>query len=117
MKETLDKLLLTYDRLIEILEQLSMNAKDQKEKLKGTVVADELASDYSDIAMLYVKLLFENEWISKEQFLLAQDIDNKLEQMSQEKSLWNENALSNAMEWEDCRIKAKKLLETLKKSK
>ena len=116
MEESIDELLLIYDRLIEILEQLSLNAEEQKQKLKDAVVTDELALDYSEIAMLYVKKLFKNHWISQEQLTLAEDIDEKLEQMSQDKALWNEEALKSSLEWEKCRLMAQKLLKTLKEN-
>ena len=106
MEESIDELLLIYDRLIEILEQLSVNAEEQKQKLKGTVVTDELALDYSEIAMLYVKKLFKNHWISQEQLTLAQ--------MTKVENLWNEEALTSSLEWEKCRLMAQKLLKTLK---
>ena len=40
-----------YDRFIEILEDFSMPQQEQIKKLQGTVVADELATGFSDILL------------------------------------------------------------------
>ena len=47
------------------------------------------------------------------QFSLVQDIEEKLNQMTQKKELWNNDALLSSIEWENCRKKGKDLLGTL----
>lgn len=53
-----------YDRFIEILEDFSMPQQEQIKKLQGTVVADELATGFSDIDFTYAEILKENQWIN-----------------------------------------------------
>lgn len=114
MKESdIDEIMLWYDNFTEIVRQLSMNAEEQIQKLKGTVVADEIATDFSEIGMQYAQKLLSYGWITQEQFIIAQDIEKKLERMSQKKELWNNDALSNAAEWDNCRKSGKELLQTL----
>ena len=114
MKENeIDEVMLLYDNFVEIVRQLSMSAKEQIMKLEGTVVTDEVASDFSEIGMLYAQKLLSCGWITQEQFGLAQEIEEKLKEMSQKKELWNNDALSNSVEWKDCRKRGKNLLQTL----
>lgn len=102
-----------YERFVECVKQIAMCAEEQTAKLSGFVVADEIASDFSDIGMFYAKKLLEGEWITQEQFLLAERIDKQLEEMSQKKELWTEKALFTCEEWNICRETGKKLLEML----
>lgn len=44
--------------------------------------------------------------------LPTKTIDKELEQMTQQKELWNDEALLNSVEWENCRKMGKDLLET-----
>lgn len=114
MKENdIDEIVQWYDRFTEIARQLSMNADEQLQKLNGTVVTDEIASDYTEIGMLYSQKLLRHGWITQEQFCLAEDIENMLEQMTQKRELWNDDALSSSTEWENCRNKGRVLLKTL----
>ena len=113
MEKDIEEIMQCYDRFTDIVKQLSMNAKEQIAKLKGTVVADELASDFCEIGMLYAKELLENEWITQEQYIIAKSIEEMLVSMSKRKELWTEYALLNAEEWEKCRKKGSLLLEML----
>lgn len=113
MEKDIEEIMQYYDRFINIVKQMSMNAKEQITKLKGTVVADELASDFSEIGMMYAKELLKNEWITQEQYIIAKSIDEMLVSMSKRNELWTENALLNAEEWEQCRKKGRLLLEML----
>lgn len=116
MKEyEVEELVQLYERMIENIVQFSLEAELQIEKLKGFVVADELASNISDIAKPYALILFQNEWISQKQFTMIEEIDKKLEIMSADKQLWTETALINSKEWEQCRQMGKELLGTLEK--
>lgn len=65
-EKNVEELMLMHKRIIENLEEFSMPAKQQMEKLKDFVVTDELASDFSDIALQYAKILFDNGWLTKE---------------------------------------------------
>ena len=80
---------------------------------KGTVVTDEIAIDFSEIGIPYERDLSLCSWITQEQFSLVQDIEEKLNQMTQKKELWNNDALLSSIEWENCRKKGKDLLGTL----
>lgn len=114
MKENdIDTIMQWYDRFTEIVRQLSMDADEQLQKLNGTVVTDEIALDYSEIGMLYAQKLLSHGWITQEQFSLAEDIEKMLEQMTQKRDLWNDDALSSSTEWDNCRKRGRILLETL----
>lgn len=113
VEKDIEEIMQCYDRFVDIVKQMSMTATEQIAKLKGTVVADELASDFSEIGMAYAKELLEREWISQEQYIIAKSIDEMLIGMSKKNELWTEDALLNAEEWEECRKKGGLLLETL----
>lgn len=108
-----EELMQLYERMVENITQFSLNAELQIEQLKGFVVADEIASNISDIAKPYSLILFQNEWISQEQLTLIENIDKKLELMSTKKELWTDSALKISEEWEECRQMGKALLNTL----
>lgn len=113
MEEDIEEVIRYYDQFIEILKQMSMSAGEQIAKLKGTVVADEIALDFSEIGMMYAKELLENGWLTQEQYIIAKSIDGMLNIMSERNGLWTEDALLNAEEWDQCRKKARSLLEML----
>lgn len=54
-ENNIDEVLQWYECFVDIVRQLSLNAEDQKQKLKGTVVTDEIATDFSEIGMSYAK--------------------------------------------------------------
>lgn len=109
----IEELILFYDRLIENVKQITLTASEQIDKLKGFAVADEIASDFSDIAKPYAIKLFENEWLSDEQLNIVNKIDEQLEQMSGNKELWTDEALTKSIEWQQCRELARELLKLL----
>lgn len=111
--DDLDELLNLFNRVVKNLYDFTAPADKQIERLKGFVVADEVASDFSDISMMYVKILFENEWITGEQYQDFLEIDKKLDEMSDNKNLWDEDALKNAEEWKECRTMGIRLLKSL----
>ena len=113
MGKDIEELMQCYDRFVDIVKQISMNANEQIVKLKGTIVADELANDFSEIGMMYAKELLENEWITQEQYTIAKTIDEMLVNMSKRKELWSEEALFNAEEWDECRKKGNLLLKMI----
>ncbi|MEI5993264.1 hypothetical protein [Candidatus Enterococcus mansonii] len=113
MTEDIEKLTMLYNRVVENLQEFSMPAEEQIKKLKGFPVADEIASDFSDITLNYAKELFENDWITLVQYQKFLVIDEKLNDMSKDKSLWCEEALRNANEWKKCREAGTELLISL----
>lgn len=114
MKEyEVEELVQLYERMIENIVQFSLEEELQIKQLKGFVVADEIASNISDIAKPYALILFQNGWISQKQFIMIDDIDKKLERMSADKKLWTETALTTSKEWEQCRQMGKELLRAL----
>ena len=113
MGKDIEELMQCYDRFVDIVKQISMNANEQIVKLKGTIAADELANDFSEIGMMYAKELLENEWITQEQYTIAKTIDEMLVNMSKRKELWSEEALFNAEEWDECRKKGNLLLKMI----
>lgn len=59
MKENdIDEIMQWYDRFIEVVRQLSMNADEQLQKLRGTVVTDEIATVFTEIGLPYAQKLF-----------------------------------------------------------
>ncbi|WP_139844040.1 hypothetical protein A5821_000284 [Enterococcus sp. 7F3_DIV0205] len=113
MKYDIEELALIYDRLIENIKQFSMDPENQISKLDGFVVTDEIASDFSDIAMPYGKILLENEWLTEKQYKRMEDIDKKLEEMTRNKSLWTDEALKSSKEWAESRNLGNDLLKEL----
>lgn len=113
MKYDVEELVKLYDRVVEYTVQLGLPAKKQIEKLKGTDVTYEIASDFGDSAVPYGKILFENDWMNKEQFELMLKIDHMLDEMGNNKKNWTDEALMHSEEWDKCRLMGNKLLETL----
>lgn len=113
MEKDIDEILQIYDRFLDIVNHLSLDAEEQIRSLKGTAIADEIASDFCEIGIVYAKQLLEYGWITNEQFELAMSINSKFENMSKQKELWNEEAVLKSEEWEVCRDKGKNLLFTL----
>lgn len=113
MERDMEEIMGYYNRFLEIVKQISMKAEDQIVKLKGTVVADEIASDFSDIGMIYARELLKSNLITQEQYNIVKSIDEMFDVMSKDHSLWTEDALKNAKEWENCRKMGKILLLTL----
>ena len=109
----IDEVLQWYESFVEIVRQLSLNAEDQIQKLKGTVVTDEIASDFSEIGMPYAEKLLSYGWITQEQLNHAQKIGKMIDRMTQNKELWNDDALLNSDEWNNCRKSGRALLQTL----
>jgi hypothetical protein len=108
-----DDLIAIHDLLIKNLQIFSSSFKIQKEKYKHAVLSDELASDFSDIDMERMKILFENGWITEEQLNLGKKINSFLEEMNKDKSLWTDEAVRKSLEWEKCRKMGLELLESL----
>lgn len=114
MKESdIDKIVQEYDIFVEVVKQVSMSAEEQMQKLKGTVITDEIASDFSEVGISYARDLLMQGWITQEQFNLVQAIEEKLEQMTQKKEIWNSYAVLSSAEWKNCRKIGKDLLRTL----
>lgn len=111
-EKNVEELMLMHKRIIGNLEEFSMPAKQQMEKLKDFVVTDELASDFSDIALQYAKILFDNGWLTKEQLDMFLVVDKKLEGMSNNEDLWSDEALETSIEWAECREQGKEILKT-----
>lgn len=93
-----DDLIAIHDLLIKNLQLFSSNFKIQKEKYKHAALSDELASDFSNIDMERMKILFENGWITEEQLNLGETINSFLEEMNKDKSLWTDEAVKKSLE-------------------
>jgi len=109
---TVDELLKIYNQLLEIVKVVAMPAKEQLLKPLGCVT-DEIALDYCEIGMMYVKILFENGWFSDEQYSIAKDLEFQFDKMEEVENIWEYSMLESSKEWETCRRIAKKLLEML----
>ncbi|EAC3454085.1 hypothetical protein ARX99_00795 [Listeria monocytogenes] len=110
-EKDLEGLMLMHKRIIGNLEEFSMPAKQQMEKLKGFVLTDELVSDFSDIALQYAKILFDHGWLTKEQLDMFLIVDKKLEGMSNNEDFWSDEALETSIEWAECRKQGKAILK------
>ena len=64
MEKDIEEIVQCYDRFVDIVKEISMNAKEQIIKLKGTIIADELASDFSEIDV-YKRQIIHNSWSSE----------------------------------------------------
>ncbi|ENQ9296682.1 hypothetical protein ACERSL_000920 [Listeria monocytogenes] len=113
-EKDLEGLMLMHKRIIGNLEEFSMPAKQQMEKLKGFVLIDELVSDFSDIALQYAKILFDHGWLTKEQLDMFLIVDKKLEGMSNNEDFWSDEALETSIEWAECRKQGKAILKTFR---
>ncbi|HBL8339754.1 TPA: hypothetical protein LTU31_000896 [Listeria monocytogenes] len=113
-EKDLEGLMLMHKRIIGNLEEFSMPAKQQMEKLKGFVLTDELVSDFSDIALQYAKILFDRGWLTKEQLDMFLIVDKKLEGMSNNEDFWSDEALETSIEWAECRKQGKAILKTFR---
>ncbi|EAF3463980.1 hypothetical protein CS427_01650 [Listeria monocytogenes] len=113
-EKDLEGLMLMHKRIIGNLEEFSMPAKQQMEKLKGFVLTDELVSDFSDIALQYAKILFDHGWLTKEQLDMFLIVDKKLEGMSNNEGFWSDEALETSIEWAECRKQGKAILKTFR---
>ncbi|EDN7166362.1 TPA: hypothetical protein ACP2NB_000788 [Listeria monocytogenes] len=113
-EKDLEGLILMHKRIIGNLEEFSMPAKQQMEKLKGFVLTDELVSDFSDIALQYAKILFDHGWLTKEQLDMFLIVDKKLEGMSNNEDFWSDEALETSIEWAECRKQGKAILKTFR---
>ncbi|MBK3696183.1 hypothetical protein JJD42_04900 [Listeria monocytogenes] len=113
-EKDLEGLMLMHKRIIGNLEEFSMPARQQMEKLKGFVLTDELVSDFSDIALQYAKILFDHGWLTKEQLDMFLIVDKKLEGMSNNEDFWSDEALETSIEWAECRKQGKAILKTFR---
>ncbi|EGC1331320.1 hypothetical protein LXL06_000909 [Listeria monocytogenes] len=113
-EKDLEGLMLMHKRIIENLEEFSMPAKQQMEKLKGFVLTDELVSDFSDIALQYAKILFDHGWLTKEQLDMFLIVDKKLEGMSNNEDFWSDEALETSIEWAEFSKQGKAILKTFR---
>lgn len=59
------------------------------------------------------KRVIGKRWLTQEQYIIVKSIDEMLDIMSERNGLWTEAALLNAEEWDQCRKKARLLLEML----
>lgn len=94
-------LLWFYKQMINAVRLIKSDADTQINKLKGGCVTDEIAFDVTDKAQI---LMDEN---------LINNINDKLEKMSQNKKLWLDNELKTNEEWNECRKKGLELLSSL----
>ncbi len=108
-----EKLLEIFNCFFAQLEQVALPAEKQIESIKVGIVTDEIALDFCEIGMPCAKQLYENHWITLEQYNLAEELYEKFDEMSDNKSLWNDEALSEALEWEACRQLARRMLENI----
>lgn len=108
-----DELLRIHNLLIEIIKRVAMPAEKQLELHLGCIT-DELALDFCEIGMSYIKILYDNMWIDENQYSIARDLNNQFGFMSNDKTLWEYDMLNKSDEWKKCRHLAGELLEALR---
>lgn len=102
-----------YDLFIKGIKFFSSDFEKQYERLKYAVIADELASDFCEVDLVRARILYKNDWITKEQMDIAIEIEYHLEEINKNKSLWSTESVRDAKEWKECRKMGRKLLNSL----
>lgn len=113
MYSDIEEVVKIYDLFINGIRSFSSDFDKQYERLKCAVIADELASDFCEVDLARARILYKNDWITKEQMDMAIEIENYLEEMNKNKTLWSTEAVRDAKEWEVCREMGRKLLNSL----
>lgn len=113
MYDDIEELAKIYDLFINGIKSFSSSFEEQYERLKYAVIADELASDFSEVDLARARILYKNDWITKEQMDIVVEIEHHLEEMNKNKSLWSTEAVKGAKEWAECREMGRKLLNSL----
>lgn len=106
-------LLWFYKQMINAVELIKSDADTQINKLKGCCVTDEIALTFNNDVTDKAQILMDENLINKIQFDLINNINDKLEKMSQNKKLWSDNELKSNQEWNECRKKGLELLSSL----
>ncbi|WP_099223923.1 hypothetical protein [Listeria costaricensis] len=109
----IEELSIIYDLFISELKFFSSAFDTQYENLKHTAMADELASDFSEVETDRAEILYQNDWITENHFALVKTINKTLDEMNNNNLLWSEEAVKHAKEWEECRQLGKELLKDL----
>lgn len=115
MYDDVDELIKIYDLFIQELEFFSSDFKIQYDVLKESQmnIANDIANEFSYIEKDRATILYEHEWLTREQYDLVLQIENKLSVMCDSKNLWWNDALEKSSEWEECRTIGKELLKSL----
>lgn len=109
-------LLWFYKQMINAVELIKSDAVTQINKLKGCCVTDEIALTFYNDVTTKAQILLNENLINKIQFDLINNINDKLDKMSQNKKLWSDNELTSNIEWNECRTKGLELLSSLEKN-
>lgn len=105
-----------YNNLIQVLRLIASTSDIQIASFPQFVnVADEIALSYNDIYLL-VPLLKKEGLISPVACNILMQIDELFDTMSQNKSIWNVDALENDKYWQKSRYLALSILKELKES-
>ncbi|MDR1203748.1 MAG: hypothetical protein LBL58_19235 [Tannerellaceae bacterium] len=105
-----------YDNLIQILRLIASTPNVQIASFPQFVnVADEIALSYNDIYLL-VPLLKKEGLISPVVYGILTQMDELFDIMSQNKSIWNVDALENDKYWQKSRFLALSILKELNES-
>jgi hypothetical protein len=100
----------------ELIESLRLLAADYEIQVnalpKAVHVPDELALTFGDSFSL-VEQNRECVPLNSEQWNQLQEISQILEQMAQRKELWTLQSVKSDLEWEEMRVRARKLLGSM----
>lgn len=113
MNLDVEKLLELFNCFFSQLEQVALPADKQIESIKIGIVTDEIALNFCEMGMPCAKQLYENNWITTEQYNLVKELYEKFDEMSDTKYLWNDESLVIAPEWEKCRQLARRIMEKI----
>lgn len=101
------------DMFLSCVKRLSLSADEQIAQLEPAYVADELALDYCESAVPCANVLYDNDWLTDEDLQRIEEIEELFFIMSDNKSLWNNEALASSKEWDKCRALSIELLNTI----
>ena len=96
------------EQISVVLSVLSSKYEDQKTKFPDFVeTADELALAFDDVWQ-YCPSLLKSGKMTAEAYELIASVNNVLDVMSEDKSLWSNSALSASAKWNEVRCLASK---------
>ena len=102
-----------FSSLVQCLQLLASPYDHQIQAFPRFVcVPDELALMFDD-RYGFSQSLFENKFLDLKQKKMLDEINEALNEMSKDKSIWTIKALKAAKEWEEIRLKANTLLNLL----
>ncbi len=102
-----------FDLFLEELKFFSSDFEVQYQRFQRSDITEDLANEFGDIEKERGRILLENGWLTEEQYDIILEIDKKLDSMSTNKNLWDNDALEHSEEWKSCKKMGLELLASL----